>query len=236
MKRIITYLLQVFGKRISPINAPAKSFEYGVGFLKRQLSLSSSLTIIDVGFADGTPGLLAHFSPDTYQYVCIDANPRFFPDLDAFHVRHATSVIEKCFCGEKEAKIPFNINPSGRSSRYSKGRATHVIEVPMKTLDGIIKNHAVKGPFLLKIDVEGAEVDVLQGALETLAECEAVIAEAWINPTVYDPDHGFARLTQFMDVHGFMLYDIFGGSLHKSGVLKQVDAVFIKTTNPSRLS
>jgi hypothetical protein len=50
-------------------------------------------------------------------------------------------------------------------------------EVQMRTLD----SYALEDVFLVKVDVEGAELEVLQGALETLRESNfpPLIFEAW---------------------------------------------------------
>jgi hypothetical protein len=46
--------------------------------------------------------------------------------------------------------------------------AAGVLRVPLKTLDGLISEGKFPGPQVVKIDVEGAEVEVLQGAKNML--------------------------------------------------------------------
>ena len=55
-------------------------------------------------------------------------------------------------------------------------------------------------PYLLKLDVQGAEEVVLRGAREVLQNCEAVISEADIED--------FQKLNRMLADAGFFLYDI----------------------------
>ena len=87
--------------------------------------------------------------------------------------------------------------------------------------------------FFLKLDVEGAELDVLAGATETLEKCEVVILEAWVNMPV-KAAADFASLIEFMNQHSFVVYDFFGGHNYKNGILKHIDVVFIKRDSPYR--
>jgi FkbM family methyltransferase len=52
-----------------------------------------------------------------------------------------------------------------------------IIELPTITLDDVVKQKSFSKPNLIKIDVQGAELDVLMGATECLKTCEHVIAE-----------------------------------------------------------
>lgn len=45
------------------------------------------------------------------------------------------------------------------------------------TLDNIVKENKLDSPELIKIDVQGAELDVLIGATESLKTCEHLIVE-----------------------------------------------------------
>jgi FkbM family methyltransferase len=56
-----------------------------------------------------------------------------------------------------------SINP--RVARYGK-----YIEVPCKTLDNVLKELSISKVDWIKIDVEGAELMVLEGSQETLAQ------------------------------------------------------------------
>ncbi len=90
------------------------------------------------------------------------------------------------------------------------------------------------GPFLIKVDVQGAELDVLMGATKTLSNTEYVILEISFfrfftgGPQVFD-------VIRFMKEWGFVPYDIFDYQYRLlDGALSQVDMAFVKETSRFR--
>jgi FkbM family methyltransferase len=72
-------------------------------------------------------------------------------------------------------------NPGGNSYyRETTGAFTeaHKSKRMTMTLDTIAKQNNWQKPDLIKIDVQGAEIDVLMGAVETLSQCKDIILEA----------------------------------------------------------
>ena len=49
--------------------------------------------------------------------------------------------------------------------------------MPTVTLDWVVKTYNIALPDLIKMDIQGAELDVLKGATETLKSCEHLILE-----------------------------------------------------------
>jgi FkbM family methyltransferase len=74
------------------------------------------------------------------------------------------------------------------------------VRVPVRRLDGLVAELRLEPPFLLFMDVQGAEADVLDGAPTTLAATDAVILEADIDD--------FSLLHGRLDVAGFRLFDL----------------------------
>lgn len=226
-KSIIKRVLKFFGKRITNYYAPAKPYLDGVAFLKDIGFIPD--WIVDVGVAEGTPELHKSFPIGEYKYMLVEADPRYHDALESFQAKYQGDVLlEKCFCGEVEGEVNFFKNADGRSSsRYAERSSLGLLNVPMRTLDSLAIKNDLKGKVLLKIDVEGAELDVLRGAVGTLPLCDFVILESWINIT----DKGlsksnFAALVSFMESNSFEVFDFFGGHSYSNGVLKMIDIVF----------
>jgi len=86
------------------------------------------------------------------------------------------------------------------------------------TLDSIVSARSLPEPFLLKIDVDGAELSVLRGAAKTLDACSVVVVEAGITNMV-------AR-AQVIQNAGFTPFDIVD-LCYYDGRLVQADLVFL---------
>ncbi|MCP5101398.1 MAG: FkbM family methyltransferase [Chloroflexi bacterium] len=227
MKTILKKMLNKFGREMRGIDVPMRSFSRGVAVLREQISPQ---TIIDIGVANGTPDLYQHFP--THPYLLIEANPNFRDDLQRLKTE-MNAVVETVFCGAESGEISFNVYDDPRKgSVFNITRQMDLAEqltVPVETLDGLIAKHRLQPPYLLKIDVEGAELDVLRGAKSTLELCEAVIAETAVLPK-YTGGPELADLVHFMHDKGFSVFDIVAGvNHHPTQFLYQVDLIFVKT-------
>lgn len=74
------------------------------------------------------------------------------------------------------------------------------VKVPTQTLDVLVTRLQLKPPYLLKLDVQGAEVQALRGARGVLEETHAVICEA-------DMDD-FEQIDAVLRDAGFGLFDL----------------------------
>ena len=102
------------------------------------------------------------------------------------------------------------------------------ITVPMVRLDDTIKEKFLHGPYLIKIDAQGAELEVLDGFRESLPETEVVVLEVSMfefmkgAPQFYD-------VVYYMKQRNFAAYDIIlGWNRPLDDALGQVDIVFVK--------
>ncbi|MEM7331444.1 MAG: FkbM family methyltransferase [Chloroflexota bacterium] len=227
IKELVKQGLKKFGLELRALNSPTRSFSNAVAQLKKEIYPQ---TIIDIGVAEGTPDLYEQYP--NHPYLLVEANPAYQPALESLQ-KQLNAIVETVFCGEKKGETAFNIYEDPRkSSSYEISRNLTLKEqktVPVETLDSLIEKHALTGPFLLKIDVEGAEIDVIKGATQTLQACEAIIAEASILPKLKDGPE-FADLVTTLHAKGFSVFDIAAGSNHQqSGKLLQVDLIFVKT-------
>ncbi|WP_113661851.1 FkbM family methyltransferase [Pedobacter nanyangensis] len=124
------------------------------------------------------------------------------------------------------------------SSVYKEDNETNAKVVRLKTqrLDDLLTNTEFEKPDFVKIDVQGAELDVLKGALNTLKSVEFVLIEvSFLN--IYKGAPLAHEIVQFMAQQGFVIYDI--ASLMRrpfDKALNQSDFLFIKEKSPLRAS
>jgi FkbM family methyltransferase len=187
--------------------------------------------VIDVGAAKGTFELYETF-PNA-KHVLIEPLEENTPNLMKIveSLKNAEFVIA---AATKEAgTVTFNVHPDlDGSSLYLESEDSNVNGVPRTvpaiTLDGLCKERGLQGPLLIKVDVQGAELDVLAGAAQALQDTEYVILETSLfkffveGPQFYD-------VIVFMKERGFVLYDMLGYSYRLlDGAMSQVDLVFVK--------
>ena len=108
--------------------------------------------------------------------------------------------------------------------------------VPIITIDEVVQDKQYKGPFLIKLDTQGTELDILEGAKATLDNTELIFLEVSLIE-FYKGSSLCADIFEFMTENSFVLYDVFGGAYRPlDGALGQIDFAFCKTNSPLRSS
>jgi len=87
------------------------------------------------------------------------------------------------------------------------------------TLDTELMGISPPQPWLVKVDVDGHEIPILRGAVETLKKASVVVVEAPLSTIV--------GRTGVLEQNGFQLFDIVDLSYYY-GTLSQVDLVFVR--------
>jgi FkbM family methyltransferase len=107
-------------------------------------------------------------------------------------------------------------------------------DVEMRSLDSLLQARRIEVPELLKLDVEGLELDVLRGATKFLGTVEMIMLETTLYPS-FIQHPSFAEVVIFMNNHGYHVYD-FGdlGYRPRDGALMIVDTVFVHHDSPLR--
>ncbi|GEM_PF-1744346 len=177
-------------------------------------------TILDVGVLTGTPELIQSF-PDK-KHILFEPVNEFNPDiLEAYKGIESElhNVAVSDFNGSSTLDIRMDINAGEIShSNLSFRNADEGREVCVVTLDEFLKDREYNQPYFLKIDVDGLEVKILNGAERTLPLCSVVMIEA-------DKANLVERLS-FMLSRGFELYD-FAEPAYYDDAFWQCDLIFV---------
>ena len=91
---------------------------------------------------------------------------------------------------------------------FPAAETEETIEVKVSRLDSVVRDHPLaRKPYLLKIDVQGFELEVLQGAADILPDVSAIVCE--VNAvSFYEGQAGFEEIYGFVRQHNFKLVDI----------------------------
>ena len=98
---------------------------------------------------------------------------------------------------------------SGLTSAYPRGGASTRVEVERTTLDAVVDRSGGAPPRLLKIDVEGFELDVMKGAARLLSGADAPLVLFESHPAPLAPGQAtFADIQGWLADHGYQLFGL----------------------------
>jgi FkbM family methyltransferase len=190
--------------------------------------------IIDIGVADGTPGLYDVW-PDA-PLCLVEPSPDALPLMQRI-------------ARQRPGVQIFNVGASNRSGTlqgFRREGAPYVVFVdkfvkprdrmagasfPIMTCDEIVTAAGIEGPYLLKLDTDAHELEVLEGAVQTLANTDLCIVEMQVfHPLRARP--GPDALWRFLNDHGLVFFDIAEICYAPSGVMRIADLVFVRQESP----
>ena len=188
-------------------------------------------TVYDIGaYRGGWTRLAAQVFPDA-KFILFEANADNAAHLRAAGLTHYTVALA-AEDGEKALFLPRQGDATG-TSLYRENSAHYgndnlvVRKVATARLDTLVAAQRLPAAALIKIDVQGAELDVIAGAKTALAHCQALIVE--LSLASYNKDAPLiAETMPAIARHGFRCIDIC--ELHRSpaGGVLQADFLFAK--------
>ena len=138
----------------------------------------TDLTVLDVGSNFGylasvwshsiaNNGMTMAFEPNKNLFTCIEKT------IEANNANHKFSVYNLAI-GSKNEMI--TLNASNFSSNIHDMPSTiETYQIEMVKLDDFVKLHAIEAIDLIKIDVDGIELDILKGAKKTIKQSSAIV-------------------------------------------------------------
>lgn len=241
MKEIMKKIFQSFGftlnsnKKILNLDASVNNQKFSLeeNFYNNLIKLGFyPKTVIDIGANKGTwTRKLLNFFPDA-EVIMIEPQERLkenFVDLLSEKVFYLPIGV-----GDKNEVLKFTIHNRDDSCSfvYSEKEAKELgmeqVEISVKTLNTIIIENNFEIPDIIKIDAEGLDLEVLNGASDLYGKTEIFLVEASVGCKTYK--NSFVKICRKMDEIGYELFEItdLNRPFPNLPILWLVEMVFVK--------
>lgn len=244
IKRIIKAILRaVFGLEVFLTkNLPQSAAQQDVMKLVSSLQEFRIDLVLDVGANTG------QFASEIRQYGYAGRIVSFEPLSEAHKKLQQTCVSDplwdaypRCAIGDTNGEVEINIAGNSESSSILPMLESHLSAAPQSAYQGKEKVEiktldAIAGQYLkdatatfLKIDTQGFEWHVLDGASETLLQVHGILVELSLMP-LYEGQHLWREVIDRLEEKGFTLWafkPVFSDKA--SGRTLQVDGIFYRT-------
>jgi len=223
-------------------NRPVGSMKFLLEDLK-QRGLNCK-TILDIGANHAHWSRMAkHIFPDA-RFCLIEPLTELKPELDAFCNEFHGSTYISAGAGPQKNKITLtpwdylagsSVLPAPQNDLKSMGKQR---EIEIISIDDLLSESVIHNPELIKIDIQGYELEALKGAERTFGHTEVYILEVSLfsfNDVPGQPV--LSEVVQFMLERDYVVYD-FPGFLRRplDGALGQCDICFVKRNGFLRTS
>lgn len=206
-------------------------------YLKPWIVDARPAAVIDIGVNIGQFFHLAHRLWPEAALIGIEPTPALHERMQDIYAGDQRVILHRCAAGAEDGAAAFHITRNHQNSSLlapSDGFAADRPEdgvlatetVAVRRMDAVIDG--VNGPFFVKIDVQGTELDVLRGFGHRLADIETLIVEAPFE-RAYDRAGTFDDLYRFLTGAGFDYAGPLGTlTSRRTGRVRQEDAVYLR--------
>jgi FkbM family methyltransferase len=224
------------GRFLSPDDSRRLYYDREVAAYRRVAAKGfSPAAVIDVGAYEGNwtravrevfpDAFVLMVEPQADKAPCLEATV-----LDIGSVRYERALLS----GAEDERVTFYEMKTGSSMYPEQSNvARSEAELSTNTLDGLASD--LEAPIFLKIDVQGAELEVLKGGRQTLSRTDLVQLEVALLPYNRGAP-SFLEVLLFMDSLGFVPLDFSGESRPTGADLVQVDVLFCRQNSDLRPS
>ncbi len=199
-----------------------------------------ALVVIDVGANEGQYGRSIRRAGFSGPILSFEPQSAAFAELERRTSRDQHWTAHRCALGATNGEITLNIAGNSESSSVLPMLDTHSAnsptsayvateQVPLRRLDDVVSEAGVDGPMHLKLDVQGFELAVLDGAPQAFEAAVSLEVEMSFVP-LYSGQATFDGLLARLGAAGFEFYDVVPGFRAKNGRLLQIDGLFIRST------
>lgn len=226
----VNSVLAAASLKLVPAKTPNRDFSAFVGHL-RSIGMEFK-TVIDVGVAFGTPDLYASLKGGGrgVKLYLVEPVPKCAPILKKFEQELGATTFNVA-AGAEDGTISFNVHSDvSGSSAFDQWEGAEMdgeaVTVPLRRLDTLIPAPLAR-PALLKVDTQGSELLVLEGAAGLLDQIDVIILECSFHQLRKNAPE-FNEIVVRMNELGFACYETLEGHYRSlDNAMAQVDLVFV---------
>lgn len=168
--------------------------------------------VIDVGAADGKWARQCMQVFPQAHYWLIEARPCHTAALRSLQTRHPNLEFHIGAVGAESKPVSLYEHGNQTSvlpSEYATTAAATTTAVELQTIDSLLDAERISGPTLVKLDVQGYELEVLRGCNRLLdnGSVQLLLAEVSLR-RIYDSSPLAPEVIQFAAERGFRMFDI----------------------------
>jgi len=193
--------------------------------------------LCDIGANKGQWTYVFHqLNPQLDEVVMFEPQSLFAQDLQKLELHMTKKRIFQYALGEQEQKLSISGGTASASLLEASANQHHYFpdsikqeseSVEVRLLDEVYRSNGLHYPDLIKMDVQGYELNALKGAIDLLAHASYLVIELSLRE-FYRGQPPLWELLRFLDEHQYVMVD--HGYMLRSGTppheLLQLDAIF----------
>lgn len=236
-KHILRKLIRSCGYELSRLSSDTNS---SIQLLKSLQRFDIDL-VIDIGANAGQFASTLRFFGYNGRIISFEPLPDVYRVLTAAAGQdHGWDVHSRCAIGDTDGEIDINVSGNSISSSILPMLAAHSTaavgsayigaeRVPVHRLDSVASDYVqASSNFFIKIDTQGFEWQVLDGAGEMLKQAKGLMCELSLVP-LYEGQHLWMEILPRLEAEGFTLWAIQKGFTDpQDGRGLQIDVIFFR--------
>lgn len=198
--------------------------------------------IFDVGASDGrwSKAVMEYFPEATFHLFepQVDTS-EYQQTMSALIDNHPNTTLHQAAVGAEVGTIALHLledHPEGTTSLVPNNRERYTqVETPQLTLDSMI-DQGVAVPQLVKMDIQGGELEALRGFENNLSQVDLLLLETWFSRAYGPTTPLIHELIEFLVPYGFCMFELGTCYRNEAGSLISQDFFFVNKNTSSDIT
>jgi len=189
-------------------------------------------SLIDVGASDGRWSKMFAAQFPGKRHLLLDANRTHLEALEYSCKKNPDWEFRLCAVGQEKGTLYFDDSDPLGGHLAKSPINEHYKPCSVETIDDLVLETGLPGPYFVKLDTHGVELPILEGAKQTLGNTNVLVIEAY-NFTFGEPAVPFWDLCHYMFQLGFRPLDVFDILYREvDNAFWQFDLLFARSSLP----